>query len=181
LAGIHPEGINALIEIVRDTGRTYYPRYRAINILAKNKEKLAVDALIATANENIETLPGVAAAALGEIGDVRAVEALIAIATKAAQGGTKSIPSQTSEMKPSDHMVKGSYNLAWHANKGLVGILGKSSSQLSVDQLRLVARLTPVVLVWQMPSGCAPHSEKEDFAQARQLARQELSRRGIGE
>jgi len=116
----------------------------------------AVEPLIAALKDGSVNVAEEATRALGEIGDTRAVDPLIsAIQNK---------------------------DIAEDTRDALCRIMEKSAAEINVNCLRSIAQLTDVTQIYSSP-GCSyygsHHQGKLDCSRLKQLARQELIRRGI--
>lgn len=124
--------------------------------------------------------------ALGKIGDTRAVEPLItALDDRDAQGAAIQALGQIGDTRAVGPLVMVLKDGGKQEEvSALVTILGRTAKDITTDDLRAVNCLKDVVIIETRYNDCGFEMGKEpvtkvNYSYARQLARQELVRRGL--
>jgi HEAT repeat protein len=159
------EAIEALISVSQDSSFKDVVRRTAIEALGEIKESSSVSALLALI-ESGGNLRTAAIKALGNIGDKSAVTPLIEVLEKCY--------SVSRLDANGSYYFQGETYTPMAVEKALQALLHGSCSEIQNDQLRAVAALRPIRMIWG-PDGEVGSST--DFAELRRLAREELARR----
>ncbi len=199
--------VRPLLWVIRDSGYHYDDRDAAKAALCRIKDPLAVEPLLMALQELIadrsDDALAVVVTALGALGDAKAIGPLMAVLQNEDSMSSRMVRKEvavalgtlgdTRIVKPLVARIKGSsvksaweaeprqlVESAWEAEPGLRQLLEKAATNISLEDLEMLADLKDVSAERYYAIGCDIYSDATcDCSQIRQLARQELIRRGL--
>jgi HEAT repeat protein len=163
-------------------------RESAARVLANSKDHRAVEALIETLKSGPQPLRKAAAESLSKIGDGKAVEPLTAALLNDDSWEVRQTAAEAlcrlSEARAIRPLIAALADKKLHNSGGVVRTLQRMLEQdvekISVADLRSLASLNSFVEIGQHSDKCGWTYEREvDCSPLKQLARQELIRRGL--
>jgi hypothetical protein len=200
--GENEDQIGPLMDLLRDSSKDVYggfisgrgefaPRYKALHGLVALGDA-AVEPLCHALQDQNSYTRRFAAEALSKIGDPRAVVPLIRALHESEVYVQRHVAHALAKVGDAQavaplYTALGKPNVAQEALSALHAVLERTVGTVSIDDLRLVASLADdghaVVEVPDTDGGYLAWNEVEqwlDYRPVKQLARQELERRGLG-